>query len=120
MSDRPEEWMGAEPEEWSDELAEALFGAYVVVGLTYWRSDGDVDRQEQIHGEISELDPKRGVRLTLRGKHQGETFDLPPMLSTFQRAAPGTYRLRSTGEEVVDPDFTASWEINAPPSTGSN
>ncbi len=116
MSDRPDEWPGAETEAWPEAAAERLFGAYVIVGLSYFRADGTLDRQEQIHGEITDLDQKRGIRIALKGAHEGEFYDLPPVLSWFQAAPAGVYRLRSTGEEITDPDFTTTWTVNEPPS----
>lgn len=42
-----------------------------------------------------------------------EPFTLPPAPEAFERAAPGGYRLRETGEVVVDPDFTSVWTVRA-------
>jgi hypothetical protein len=36
----------------------------------------------------------------------GQRVSLPPQL---QEAEPGEYRLRATGEVVVDPDYFARW-----------
>ncbi len=49
------------------------------------------------------------VRLRLTS---GGHYDLPPDVRTFEEARPGEYRLRSTGEIVVDPDFTSTWIVN--------
>jgi hypothetical protein len=43
-----------------------------------------------------------------------EEFTLPPILEAFEPAEPGEYRLRSTGEVVVDPDVLAKFRISAP------
>ena len=40
-----------------------------------------------------------------------EIYWLPPHLEAFQPAEPGEYRLRSTGEVLVDPDFVSTWTI---------
>jgi hypothetical protein len=37
-----------------------------------------------------------------------------PDLRGIQEAPPGVYRLRSTGEEVHDPDFFYTWTITRP------
>jgi hypothetical protein len=56
-----------------------------------------------------------GVRLIAPGQPwDRELYTLPPDLSSLSDAAPGAYRLRATGETVVDPDFTSTWEIRAP------
>jgi len=36
---------------------------------------------------------------------------LPPDLTVFRKAEPGTYRLRSTGQEIEDPDYIATWTL---------
>ena len=46
----------------------------------------------------------------------GEVLTLPPNPDAFTDAKPGIYRLRSTGEEVVDPDLTTVWTIREPPN----
>ena len=38
-------------------------------------------------------------------------FQLPPAPSVYYVAEPGEYRLRSTGELVVNPDFVTTWEV---------
>ena len=42
-----------------------------------------------------------------------ETYTLPPDLRNYEPAAPGEYRLRSTGEVVADPDFISNWTITS-------
>jgi len=41
-------------------------------------------------------------------------FTLPPDLSSTKRAPRGEYKLHSTGEIVVDPDFIATWNLTKP------
>jgi hypothetical protein len=41
----------------------------------------------------------------------GEVSALAPNPGAFRDAKLGIYRLRSTGEEVVDPDLTTVWTI---------
>jgi len=69
------------------------------------------------YGPIDSLDPEDRLRALVReGLATFEEWDwLPPDLRAFQDAPPGEYRLRSTGEVVVDPDFISSWTINRPP-----
>jgi len=47
-------------------------------------------------------------------RNDGEIIGLPPDLSSTQVAALGEYRLRSTGEIVVNPDYLTTWNINRP------
>lgn len=94
---------------WAD-----LVGKYLLVGITTENMRGEVVRQEQFHGRVAESDPSRGLLLHLEGPIKGETYSLPPDLRSLRPAKPGEYRLRSTGEIVVDPDFTATWTVVQP------
>ena len=104
------------PPEWNEDRASALVGKYALIGLAFLDEDDNLISQVQRHGRILEMDASRGIaiRLVAHGHHwDGEIYRLPPDLSAFVDAPPGEYRLRSTGEVVVDPDVTASWTIKA-------
>jgi hypothetical protein len=94
-------------------LAESLIGKRVLVGITYENRRGEMMRTEQVFGTVSSADP-RGIRVALDGVRHGETKWLPPSTGVFRPAPRGEYRLRSTGEVVVDPDFTAQWTVKQP------
>ena len=106
--------MAATPPQWDEELADSLEGAIVLVGITYAEPAGD--RMEQLYGVVERAAPDEGILLTLHGSRDGEEFWLPPDLTNLQPAGPGRYRLRSTGEVVVDPDYTATWTVHPPKS----
>ena len=89
--------------EWDD-----VVGKRVLIGLTYVDEHGDVTRQEQKHGLIVRADDG-GVTVRLAGT--GDEMWLPPSLEALEPAAAGEYRLRRTGEVVVDPDLIATWTI---------
>jgi hypothetical protein len=96
-------------------------GKRVLIGLTEVGPDGEV-AQHQFVGILSSVDPVLGIGFSLDG---GGSYQLPPDGSALEEARPGSYRLRSTGETVVDPDYTRSWTVyrNASgtgvPATGS-
>lgn len=94
---------------WDDAFALKLLGRALLVGMTYEDTEGDCI--EQLHGEVVSVDPKQGVCIRLAGKRTGEFFWLPPDLRSVSLARPGSYRLRSTGEIVEDPDYTAAWIV---------
>lgn len=98
--------------DWDTVLAARLDGALVLVGITY--DDPAGAWQEQYFGTVISVDPGQGVTLRLEGKRRGEVRTLPPDLSAFEPAAPGSYRLKSTGETVNDPDYVTSWTITPP------
>jgi hypothetical protein len=99
---------------WDEELARELVGSLVLVGVTRLNAAGEQIEQIQFYGRVASADPTRGIKLKLEGEREGQIYTLPPHAQAFQRAKPGHYRLRSTGEVVIDPDFTTSWTINEP------
>jgi hypothetical protein len=101
---------GGPPPFWRDK-ADHLVGKYVLVGKTYTDQQDNVLEQTQFHGEIEVADERRG--LAVRRRDSGELEWLPPDLRAWKRADPGEYRLRSTGEVVVDPDYL-TWTTRRP------
>lgn len=99
---------------WDAELARPLLGKTVLIGLTYRTRDGSVDRQEQLYGTVRSIDAQAGIEVELAGTRLGDKYWLPPQTSNFHRASPGTYRLKATGEDVVNPDYVSTWEIGSP------
>ena len=100
---------------WSDDKARLLQGAIVIVGFTYIDGQGDATAQHQIHGVVIETDPSKGIGVECHGEvWKGEIAWLPPDTRAWVKAPPGEYRLRSTGEVVIDPDFTSSWTRQGP------
>lgn len=87
-----------------------LIGKTILIGLTYYTANDEFIEQKQYWGRVVESNENR----ILVKLNDGEIFVLPPDLSSTQVAAPGEYRLRSTGEIVVNPDFLTTWNINRP------
>ena len=100
-------------EVWDSNLAQRLLGKVVLVGLTYLSADGAVSEQRQFFGTTMSADPRKGILLTLSGARAGEQFNLPPDTRGINAAVPGEYRLRATGDVVVNPDYTALFSITA-------
>jgi hypothetical protein len=97
---------------WEHARAEKLVGATVLVGLTFNEPAGQ--RLEQFYGTVMSADPEEGITLRLDGSRSGEIYTLPPDLRAFFLARPGSYRLRETGEVVIDPDYTTTWDFTPP------
>jgi hypothetical protein len=117
MSSSEEEPIGESsgPPSWDQEKANQLPGKNVIVGITRLVSDGKtVKSQTQYHGKVASADRQNGFKIICEGAFAGETLGLPPDLRLFQRASPGEYKLRSTGEIVNDPDFLVSCSIVEP------
>ena len=106
------------PPPWDQEEADGLVGQLLLAGITYVAADGKtVTSQVQCWGRIVSAEPG-GIKMTCEGKvWSGETISLPPHLAAFRTANPGEYKLRSTGETVVNPDITTSWTITESPKS---
>ncbi len=93
------------------DVASRLVGKYVLLGLTIEDSAGKIICREQCHGVVLSADPTAGVEIALKGMRLGQSKRFPPDTKIFTPAPPGKYSLHTTGETVVDPDFTATWFI---------
>lgn len=103
---------------WDSERAASLVGKSLLIGVTYLDKSERLVEQKQLYGTIISADPKSGITVQLGGNRQGEAFKLPPDLAAIQAAKPGEYRLRSTGETVVNPDLVTTWTVTAPKTSG--
>lgn len=96
------------------EKAKEMINKRVVIGITYLDHTGELIDSEQMHGKIISVNPD-SVKVELEGLRKGEIFSMPRNLRAFLKAESGVYTLKSTGEEVVDPDYTTAWNITKPP-----
>ncbi|MCZ2498113.1 hypothetical protein GN316_15210 [Xylophilus sp. Kf1] len=95
-----------------DEKAATIIGKRMLVGVTYRTHDEEVTGLDQFHGVIMRANRDEGIILRLNGSG-GERW-VPPDLSRLEQAPPGEYRLKATGEVVVDPDFISMWTVYPP------
>src|SRR5262249_25255393 len=112
MTDSPE----SSGESWDAAFAADLIGKTLLIGLTRLDASGSVVEQLQLHGIVTEASPDVGITVICQGDSLGEKFRRPPELSAIVAAEPGSYQLKSTGEVVIDPDYTTSWTIQSPAS----
>ena len=82
----------------------------IIIGITRLDCNDQLIEQIQMHGVITKVTPS-GIEIELS---TGELYSLPPDLDSIHGAPPGTYKFRSTGEEVVNPDFMTTWTVRAP------
>lgn len=88
-------------------------GKTVLIGLSYEDETGHIHRREQLWGEIASVDPHSGFTIQLKGAYAGYTYPLPPEPRGLKVARRGEYRLKATGELLVDPDFVSTWVVSA-------
>ena len=96
---------------WDETIAEDVVGKVVLVGLTYLESDGKVIEQQQFFGKVKSADRRKGILLSLQGQRLGDQYNLPPDTRALETASAGEYRIRGTGEVVIDPDYTVMFSI---------
>ncbi len=87
-----------------------LIGKVILVGMTYYSKNNEFIERKQFWGNIVSVSQNT---IHIRQKN-GEEFSIPNDESAIERAKPGEYRLRSTGEVVVNPDFLSTWIITLP------
>lgn len=95
-------------------FAKELLGKHVLAGVTALDASGRLITHKQFHGEILTADAREGLRIKLLGERAGEFEWLPRDTRAFSKARAGEYRLKSTGEVVVDPDYTTMWTYTEP------
>ena len=86
-----------------------MVGAVLLVGVTYVDGSGDTESRVEFAGRVLAVSPL--VSIELAGE---EPFTLPADPEAYSRAQPGEYSLASTGEVVVDPDYTTVWTVESP------
>ncbi len=90
-------------------------GAIVLIRIAEADPDGTVLRHHEVWGLIESVCPCCGITVEVHGEGRRRgTYVLPPVLQALTPAAPGRYRLVSTGEVIVDPDFVTSWKVMPP------
>jgi hypothetical protein len=95
-----------------DSKASNYVGKIVLLGVTYLDHEERLLEQKQWVGTITAFSQREGIRIKLRDSD--EPCGLPPDERGIRKAPPGVYRLRSTGEEITDPDYLATWTCIAP------
>jgi hypothetical protein len=86
-------------------------GKRILVGMTYLDRNGNVTERTQHVGEVIAV-AEHFITVRWDG---GEETTLPPEVAD---APPGVYRLRSTGQEVENPDLLMKWTVH-PPQEGA-
>ncbi len=74
----------------------------IIVGITFVDHDGQVIERFQMHGRVVAANGAEGIVLV---RPDGSRFAIPPSPQWLRAARPGEYRLRATGEVVIDPDY---------------
>ena len=95
-------------------FAKELVGKRILVGISYLNAGGELLSQQQLHGVVQRATETEGILIKLQGVYEGDEWNMPPDTSAISKASPGVYELRATGEEVEDPDYLCTWEVQRP------
>jgi hypothetical protein len=93
-----------------------IVGKTILMGLTYLDENEEVLKQVQFYGTVTSADENQGIAIL---KANNKDFFLPPDINSIVAAPAGEYKLRSTGEIIVDPDLLTTWTVTPPNSEES-
>ncbi len=93
-------------------LADSYIGKHLLIGITYLDHNETLLEQKQFHGIIVRINEQEGIIIKLNDSD--EEYKLPPDINSLKEAPEGEYRMRATGEVVVNPDLLTTWTINKP------
>jgi hypothetical protein len=114
MRQTPHGWSGSSTAKDLDSAATDIYlGKYILVGVTYVDSAGQVEDSVQMHGVV-ESASKDGIKISLKGERDGQSWIMPADLSAISPAQPGRYQLPETGEIIENPDFVCTWMVQKP------
>ena len=82
------------------ETYDELLGKTILAGLTYYSANN-------VFVELIKAD-ESGIEIQQNDRN---IFGLPPDLTAIDCAAPGEYRLKSTGEVVKNPDYLVTYSV---------
>lgn len=86
----------------------------LLIGLTILDPDENVLTQIQFAGRIIRINEHEGI-VVERARGHGD-FTLPLEPEALKPAAPGKYRMRSSGRVFDNPDFLTTWTVKLEPS----
>jgi len=89
-----------------------VVGKTILVGIAYLDSKDTLIEQIQFFGTITAADKHKGI--IIKKENIDEEFTLPPDINSISVANAGEYRVRSTGEVIVNPDLLTTWTVNKP------
>jgi len=113
MKETPQGWSGNSAQEFDSAAADIYLGKYILIGVTYMNSAGEVEDSVQMHGVV-ESASRDGIKVSLRGERDGQSWTMPADPSAISPAQPGRYQLPETGEIIENPDFICTWMVQKP------
>jgi hypothetical protein len=91
-----------------DPLRSNLPGKSLFVALTFVDVSGELLDQHQTSGTVESITDDGYLLLR---QPDDSLFRLPADPKIIQVASPGEYRVRNSGQKILNPDFLGQWEI---------
>jgi hypothetical protein len=95
-----------------ERFGDEYIGRTLLLGMTWTGPEGEFRGQEQLVGKIMVVDFDEGIVVSC--EPDGRQVVLPGDPSWVEKAPPGEYRLRSTGQVVTNPDYIAKLTLKQP------
>lgn len=86
---------------------ETILNKIMLIGISYVNESKEIIKQVQFAGKIVEASQEKGI--IVKTVQDNRSILLPPDLSAIQQADPGEYKLKSTGEVILNPDLISTW-----------
>ena len=88
---------------------DSLLNKVLLIGITVLDDNDELITQIQVYGPVIR---SNADGIVIRRNQTQSEFTIPPDFDNVFEAQPGEYKLRSTGETVVDPDYLSSWTVH--------
>ncbi|MDX1694418.1 MAG: hypothetical protein R3208_11695 [Ketobacteraceae bacterium] len=82
----------------------------VIVGLSYFDSEGNLVSQRQLGGVVIETDQEKGIAIKRHGGSD-QYFVLPASLLCWFHAPRGHFYDSESGALIENPDFLVTWDV---------
>lgn len=99
---------------------EELLNHTCLIGLSYFDTDSQLLKQDQLAGKVVNVDEQNGISIqliqtqpqdTIASDGENKIFILPPHLSAWFSAPNGTYRDTNGNVLIENPDYFVTWDI---------
>lgn len=90
-------------------IQKKYIGKTVLVGISIFSSDGELEERHQYFGKIVSIDDVISIETD-----EGKVQTIPPDLKSLKKAQKGIYTLKSNGKQIENPDYVSSWSITKP------
>lgn len=88
----------------------SLINKVILVGITVLDENEELITQIQVYGPVIRVSAEG---IVIKRNITATEFSIPPDFEHIIEAEEGEYRLRSSGEVVINPDYISSWIVRS-------